>query len=189
MPVESIPAAPRSSFVTAVAWIFIATSAMFLLISFLQNAMVHLLIPMDEMRAQLENEGNAMPRAARWMLEHITWLFAIFAVLSAYSLVTAIGLLRRKNWARISFVVLMLLGIVYQIAGFALQWFMLADMGFVGPDAPPHFVQQFETMRNLMLGFGVLMGLGFGGLCGWLAWKMLQPDIVAEFRPAQSRVG
>ena len=178
----SAPTVPRSSFVTAVAWIFIALAALFLLISLLQNAMVHLLFPMDEMRAQLAREGQAMPSGARWMLEHITWLFAGFTVISAYALAMSIGLLKRRNWARIGFIGLMLFGILYQFAGLALQWFMLADMGLVGRDAPPEFVRQFETMRNLMLAFGVLMGLTFGGLFGWLAWKLMQPQIVAEFR-------
>lgn len=178
----SAPIAPRSSFVTAVAWIFIALSALFLLISLLQNAMVHLLIPMDEMRAQLAQEGQAMPDAARWMLGHITWLFVAFTVVSTWALVVSIGLLRRRNWARIGFIALMLFGILYQFAGLALQWFMMADMGLVGADAPPEFVRQFETMRYLMLAFGVLMGLAFGALFGWLAWKLMQPPIIAEFR-------
>ena len=52
----------------------------------------------------------------------------------------------------------------------------------VGADAPPEFVRQFETMRYLMLAFGVLMGLAFGALFGWLAWKLMQAPIVAEFR-------
>lgn len=183
MSAASAPIAQRSSFVTAVAWIFIALAAMFLLISLLQNAMVHLLFPMDEMRAQLAREGQAMPSGVRWMLEHIAWLFAGFALVSAWALAVSIGLLKRRNWARIGFIALMLFGILYQFAGLALQWSMLADMGLVGANAPPQFAQRFEAMRNLMLGFGVLMGVAFGGLFGWLAWKFMQPAVVAEFRP------
>lgn len=89
---------PRSTFVNAVAWVFIALAGFATLIAILQNIMISIMAPQGAMRG-IEN-AKEIPAFAKFMLSHPQIIFGTFLAVSAGTFISAIGLLKRKNWAR-----------------------------------------------------------------------------------------
>jgi len=95
----------RSSFITILAWILIVMSGFAAFISILQNIMIHTLFPADQMQAAIASTKNSpnIPWFVEFMFNYFRWFVGAFLLLSLSTLVSAIGLLKRKNWARIVF--------------------------------------------------------------------------------------
>ena len=102
-----------SSFVTVVAWIFIAFGGLTTFISLLQNVVINTVFPTEQFRAA--QSGVPMPAAFAWIFDHVRLFFFLFLVVSATTLISAIGLLRRRNWARRAFVGILALGIAWNL--------------------------------------------------------------------------
>jgi hypothetical protein len=98
---------------------------------------------------------------------------------SALTLASSIGLLKRKNWARLIFVGLMALGIVWNLGGIVLQFAMFASMqnGFGHPGMEVFFIA--------MSAVSILFAFGFSGIFGWIAKRLLSPAIAAEFKQCE----
>lgn len=176
---ESTPP-ERSTFVNVLAWIFIVLGGFTTFISILQNVMIRLLFHKEEMTQALQKAENAkqMPAFAVFMFNHIDQFFLIFLVVSATCLVSAIGLLKRKNWARIIFIVLMALGIVWNLGGLAIQFTVFSSMPeMAGKGVPP----EFGYMMIIMKIASVIMVLAFSVLYGWIIKKLTSAPIKAEF--------
>lgn len=170
-----------SSFVTAVAWVFIALCGFTTLISILQNVMVNTLMPLDQMQKAATAPGvPEMPAFFRFMMGNVRLFFASFLVVSAATLGAAVGLLKRKNWARLLFIIILSLGIVWNIGGMALQFFIMQD--FPKPvGASPEFAASLSTMRTVIMVFSALMALAFSALFGWLIKRLAAVEIQREF--------
>jgi hypothetical protein len=130
MNVESGSVAPRSSFVTGLAWIFIVLAGLGTLISVLQNVAFNLMLSSKEILDAMRQARGApgMPPFAFFMFDHIRLLAAVFLVVSTAMLVSAIGLLKRMNWARIVFVGWMMLGAAWNLAGPFIPCFMASSL-------------------------------------------------------------
>src|SRR4030095_1524929 len=105
---QSQPPAERSDFVTVVAWIFIALSGLAALMSVAQYFMAGMMMSPGPMRDTM-NDAQArgdMPPAAAFMFEHFRQLIGAFFLLSLITLVASIGLLKRRDWARLGFILL-----------------------------------------------------------------------------------
>ena len=174
-------AVPRSGFVTALAWSFIILAAFSTIITLLQNIMISVMFPMEEMRAAMREaeKMQPMPPFFRLAFEHFQLLFALALVSSVVTLVASIGLLRRRNWARLVFIVLMLMGVAWNLSGLALPFFV---SDFI-PDVPEHPEIQgsFKLVWNIFMGFTILMCLLFAALFAWLARRLMSDDIRREF--------
>ena len=170
----------RSTFVTTVAWIFIVLAGFATLISILQNIMVNLVFPMEEMNEAMSGAGSRdVPVILRFLLSNIGLVFFCFLVISATTFVSAIGLLKRKNWARILFMILLCLGIAWSIFGVVAQFTMFPSP----PDLPDlEGAAQFNMIFNIMKGFTFLMAVGIGVLFAWIIRKLASPGIRGEFQ-------
>src|SRR5713226_3604903 len=122
------PSPVKSTFVTVVAWVFIVLSGFATFISLMQNLMVRF------MPQQAFNEATAdttfariMPSGPRFMFAHLRLLVLLVLVLCVLMLLSSIGLLRRRNWARLVFIGLLGAGILYNIAGLLLQQSMMSS--------------------------------------------------------------
>jgi len=173
----------RSGFVTGLAWIFIALSGFATLIAVLQNIMVALIFPMDEMRDAVREAGGAasIPVLARFMLENFQLVFASFLVICVTTLVSAIGLLMRKNWARLLFIAILALGILWNAAGVVLPYFIFSSMPPMADNTPPDFAANFDLMWKLITVITTIVALAFAGLFGWLIRKLVSAEIRREF--------
>ena len=84
-------------------------------------------------------------------------------------------MLRRLEWARKLFIALLVLGIASNVAVFFLQEHMTAMVAGSG-DATVDAL--LRTTRIMMGGLLVVLSV----LLGWLAKRLMAPEIVAEFR-------
>lgn len=178
-------ASERSNFVTLLAWVFIVLGGFSSLIGIAQNLMVHLVFPLEDIRAQMATSQSAqhIPAFARFMMQYFEWIFGFILLLSLATFISAVGLLKRREWARLTFIGLMVLGVVWNLAGIFIQQLMMSQMP-IPPDAPLEFRQNFAGIQQIMTMVMAVFGLAFAGLFGWLAWRLRAPQIVAEFRNA-----
>jgi hypothetical protein len=176
----------KSTFVTVLAWIFIILAGFSTLISLLQNIMMQTMFsgPQFTEAMTASNQSKNVPAFAKFMFNNFQLLFAAFLVISAATLISAIGLLKRKNWARLTFVGLMALGIAWNIFGFIMQVSMFYSFPDVPANAPADFQSQFRTMATAIFVFGGLMAVGLSVLFGWLIKRLLSMPIALEFAVA-----
>lgn len=173
----------KSTFVTVLAWIFIVLGGGATAISALQNVMLYAMFPRAEMKAAANFGPGAeqVPAFAKFMFANFELFFLLFFLLSLLSLVAAIGLLKRKNWARFVFIGLMVFGIVWNLGGLVLQQ-MFMSMIPQPSGAPAELQQQLEVMQTIMQIAMLIFALGFSALFGWIIWRLRSPAIAAEFR-------
>jgi len=173
----------RSTFVSVVAWLFIILSGFSSLIALAQNLMLHLAFPLDKMKEQAASQyAQNIPAFARFMVGHFDWFFAAFLLVSLITLIISIGLLKRRNWARLAFISLMIAGILWNIAGIIIQQSIMADMPLPA-NAPAEYRAQAETMHTIITALSVVFAGGAIVLFAWITWKLRSPAIAAEFRP------
>jgi hypothetical protein len=176
---EASDTTPRSGFVTGVAWTFIGLAGFATLIAVLQNIMIGLMFPAEAVRAA-ENAKD-MPAFARVMFSHPQLIFGTFLVVSAATLVSAIGLLKRRNWARLVFIGIMALGILWNAASVAMPFFIFTSIPSMPENTPADFRGNFDLMWKVMTAFTVLMAIAFAGLFGWIIKRLVSRDIKREF--------
>ena len=173
----------RSTFVTVVAWIFIALSGFGALIGVLQNIMVQTIFRSEEFGQAMQTTPGQpdLPPFVSFMFENFQWFFLVALLANVVMLVISIGLLKRRNWARLCFIGLMILSILWQVAGLAIQatMFSFAHDQFAAAQAQgaPDMTLFFVVMGVVC----VVFALAFGALFGWIAWKLASKPIAAEF--------
>lgn len=180
-----VPAATpqKSTFVSILAWVFIVLSAGATAVSALQSLMLYLLFPRAELKAALAAglQAQPLPWAARVMVNHFELFIWGFLVVSVVMLVTAIGLLRRWNWARRIFILLMALGIAWNLVGVFLQYWMFYDVPMPPDMRGGDFSGAMQAMMLAMRIFTVLVAVVMSTVMGWVMWKLTRPAIAAEF--------
>lgn len=107
----------RSLFVTTTAWVFIVLAALGSVFALLQNASVASLMP--GWQAALGRQP--LPLLTGLLFGYLPWVVGTALVLSAATLASAIGLLLRLEWARRTFIGLIVVAIVMNVAGLWLQ--------------------------------------------------------------------
>jgi hypothetical protein len=184
----------RSTFVTVVAWIFIALDGMAAFITLIQYVVFGMVFPVDEIRASMAKVKGGpdikFPDGFAWVFEHLRPMLIVLFVYALLKLVAAIGLLNRRNWARLFFIGILALGIAWSFVGIALQQFLLSSMfAFPAPpNAPKDFNEAIEGMTIVMRVFSAIFAIGFAVLYAWMIKKLMSPEIVAEFRPGGAAI-
>jgi len=184
-----IAAPPRSSFVTVVAWIFIVLSGFSTLIGALQNLMIRSM-PFDQLNSALQDSTAAqLPAPARVIFSHFQLFFLVTFLLSLLMLISSIGLLRRHNWARLAFIGLLVLGIIYLLGGLFLQQSFMSSFNRSFSAAAPQDslfranAQQFESFFTAMRVFMIVFSLGIAGVFGWIVARLASAKVRTEFVP------
>jgi hypothetical protein len=172
----------RSTFVTVVAWIFIAIAGFATFISLLQALMFTFVFPADEfLKGDASREMEEMPAFFRFMIQNMQWFFVMFWSLCVLTLVAAVGLLRRKNWARVIFVGLMAFGILWNLGGIWLQEQMMSSFSKLPAHAPPEMGTGFEAMMVVMRFVWGAFAIGMSILFAWIIKRLISRSIRAEF--------
>src|SRR5579859_6675328 len=154
----------RSTFVTVVGWLFIVFSGLFML-----EALVFMFIPFDKMIPKMPPpQGGPAPDPVLFTsIMHGMWL--VMAAFAAWILLSSIGLVMRKNWARISFLVFMFISEFFCVIYFLIGLFGAIFMPSAGlPGQPPEMA---GIARGMMV-FMLILSLVFGGLYGWIIHKL-----------------
>jgi hypothetical protein len=166
----------QSIFVTVVAWIFIVGSGFTTLISLMQNIMVHLMFKGDGFSEVPQN----VPGPSAFMLENFQFFFLAFFLVSCAVLASSIGLLLRKNWARIIFIIMLSLGVLWSLAGIAFQAVFFSTMPDMAQDSQ---FADFQIMRNIMMWFTAIISITIVALFIWIIKTLLSTPIRKEFKP------
>jgi len=181
--------APRSNFVTVLAWIFIVLSAFCTVMAILQNVMVALVFNRSEVRQAMQvSQAHGAPPFAEFMFGHMQWFFLGFLLFSALLLVTSIGLLKRWNWARLVFIAFMVLSIVWSIGGIGLQAVMLSSMQD-DVSAMPQAPVDFRVFQIVTVSMSALFALAFSVLYAWIIRRLASAPVIAEFKANASDGG
>jgi len=128
-----------------------------------------------------------VPPAVAWMLEQRRLLSLLGLLLSGLFLVSSWGLLRRRDWARWTFIAFLLATALLNFASLALvgQFFDgmvgMFPQEFLDSREGREFMAQMQANRIVSLVTATATALAFAGLHGWLAWKLCTPQVRAEF--------
>lgn len=180
----SATTALRSNFVTVLAWIFIALSGFTTLISIAQNIMIGILFaPAAGAFPTVDPAtGKEFPWVFRFMFQHFQLFFLAFLIVSATTLVASIGLLKRKNWARLLFIAVMGVGIAWNAAGVLVIFPVFSFFSEVADSAKqPGFADQFGLAWKVMAGVNLLFVAAFVWLFGWIIKRLTSESIRREF--------
>jgi len=114
---------PRSTFVTVVAWIFIVAMGTVVCISILQAIIFVFIFPTEAFwsASNMSLDPEQTPAIVLFIARNMLLVFVVFGSVAVVTLVTAIGLLRRKNAARLAFIGLMGLAILCNFGGLWLE--------------------------------------------------------------------
>ena len=179
---EELEPVPRSGFVTGTAGVVIVMAGLATIVSFVQSVAVSVIFP-----AVQQEIPPFAPALTRFMFTYMRELtFAALAV-SAVWLASGVGLLKRRNWARRLFIVLLWLAIIWNIAGLAVQHSVAAFMDAqLGGDmnGPPEQIIRSVLVAVRILAF--VMAAAFCVLFGWLIKRFTSARVRAEFLPPGS---
>jgi hypothetical protein len=169
----------RSTFVTVLAWIAIIFAGFGSFGSLMQNLLFLQVAPMEEMQAAANpDQLQEMPLFARLMFRHFhLYLLGMLAVM-LLMLAAAIGLLKRRNWARKIFMGMMGLGIVFVLLGFGSQLAFDPMRQGVNPEQVP---REVVNMIYMMQVFMFIFVAAVVSLFGWIIKKLASPAVRSEF--------
>ncbi|MFI4921641.1 MAG: hypothetical protein ACHQAZ_08390 [Gammaproteobacteria bacterium] len=154
----------RSKLVTVVGSIFVILSALGLL-----QCLLLMFTPSDKLLEQTQLTAGNPQLDPALMASVLHGVFVFMFVLLLWVLLSSVGLVMRKPWARTSMIVLLGVGIAWNL--------LYVLMGVTGGPA---------GMGAMMQGMGkvlAVMGLVFIGLFGWALYLLTRPKIKAEFLP------
>ena len=172
---------PGSTFVTAVAWTFIVLAGVATFISLLQNVLVNILAPAFETDFARVRGSGQLPWIVAFMFEHVRLLMAIYLLLSTATFVSAIGLLKRQEWARLVFIAMMAIGIALNAAGVALSFAFYSAIPSVPPTTPSPFGDQAKLIVAMIIGINVLFTVGLMALFAWIIKRLISAEVRSEF--------
>jgi len=173
--------ANRSTFVTVIAWIFIAVAGFSTVMGILQNVMVNVVFSTDAFPPGAAGAEQHIPPIALFMFQNMRWFFLALLIASTVTLIAAIGMLLRKNWARRVIIGLLVLAIIWNIGSLVAQHLFISSMPPMQGDVPPDFKNVFDVFRTVITVFSVLIAVVFSVLFGWIIKRLMSPTIRAEF--------
>lgn len=173
----------NSVFVNVVAWISIVINSMALLAAVVLGSFFYMFFSTIDQEQSLDRLPNSEPIFAipEFILGFSEVLLGIILLFAVVPLASSIGLLLRKNWARLLFIVMLGINILYTIIGIAVQLFMHGEFPFFPENAPGmgHEIERmFDTISFVSTAFSIFIA----GLYGWIIWKLSTPPIIYEFK-------
>lgn len=190
---EGSKQARKTSFVTVIAWVFIALATMILMTSVIQFIVVAFLnfgatqsgdvysLVVTELKKGLK-DSNTLELALvafryAWVIVTVIFLYAITL------LWTSIGLLKRREWARKTMIVLLAIAIFYELSDLAWQFYVMnSTMAPLMKEMPG----LGSGIMAIILGIVTIMVLAFCALFVWVIIKLRSERIRQEFATQSS---
>jgi hypothetical protein len=169
----------RSLFVTATAWAFIVLAALATGSALLQNAAVASLVPGVQPLPQ-----QPMPVLTGLLVSYLPWVVGAGLVISLVTLASAIGLLLRLDWARRTFIGLLIVAIVANLLGLWLQHELVqsvVDQTLARTTIPAQALGVFGGFVTAARVLAVLMTLAGCGLLVWIIRRLMSANVRQEF--------
>ena len=168
----------RSLFVTAIAWVFIVLAVLTSMSALVQNAAVASLMP----GVQIATER--MPLLTGLLIGYLPWVVGTGLAMSLATLASAIGLLMRLDWARRSFIGLLVVAIFANLLGLWLQQEVVQSVvsstlsSAAIPQQAMGVFGGFVTAARVM---AVLMTLVGCAVLGGIIGRLMSPSVRQEF--------
>jgi len=164
-----------SSFINVFAWISIISSGFGILVGIMQNVMMHNMMK-DANFEQAINQKENIPPLIKFMFDNFELLVMGTLLITIVVFIASIGLLKRKNWARLFFIVLLIVGIIWTVVGGAMQFSFMDSM--MTTNTPP---PEFQNMQNTMKIIMGIMTVAMLGLYAYLIKRLSSNEIKQEF--------
>jgi hypothetical protein len=143
----------------------------------MQNVMLNFVFPRDTLDRLSTAGTEHMPFWALLLFKHFRLFAFLLLIYAVFMLWASVALLKRQNWARVVFVVLLALSIAVGLLLPFLQGSVLASMPKIEEVDAEAFEQALLIFRGIVLALTVL----FTAIHGWLIYKLCTPQIRAEF--------
>ena len=170
----------KSKFVTYLAWMFIITAGLGTFMAIIQSIVVSLFFPSNEI-SQILNSSEAaeyIPAILPFIVSHIRLFLLVYLLAAGITFIASIGLLMRKNWARIFFVSIMSLGVIGNLAEMFFYGAMMSKMPvFPAELGMPNYQVIFPVLRI----FATIIAIGLIILYAWIIKKLVSKNIKQEF--------
>lgn len=166
------------TFVTVLGWLLICFTAFGVVMSLLQNVMIGAMLP--AMNAQATRGGQMPPE----FLVFFRTVAAFVLIVQGFLLFAAWSFLKRRNWARRTFIVVFVLSAVW--AGFTTL--AALAMGVINPSPNPGMPSSFVGIFRMMGFVFAIVSAAFVVLFVWLVKRLRTADVRAEFRTEHLRV-
>lgn len=163
----------RSIFVNTVAWAGILLAMLSVISSLIHRS-----------SGQLLRDFPAPQSLAYLFDDHLPLLVACVAVLSLATLVAAIGLLLRLNWARIVFIGLLIFAILANLAGLWLQQQVVQTVvshTLASTALPEQALSALGGLATASKILGVFMTAGLCAVLVWIIIRLMSQPVRQEF--------
>ena len=176
----TIANAPKSIFVTVLAWFAIVLGGFCTTISILQNVMIFVMFKGEEVGKDIHDakQYGDMPWFFKWFMLHPQSIFLATLALFSVAFISGIGLLKRKNWARLIFICMSCLGIIWNVLSLVMQSSIIST--FKESSSNVHD-SNFRMMAMVIQIFSVLFAIGFSLLFLWIIRMLTTERIRREF--------
>jgi hypothetical protein len=173
-------AALRSDFVTVTAWVLIVACGSVLAFALLQNLLLLFIGGSD---AQVESVLRELAKKGRPTSE-----FTVFALRNAHAILlsclamslmmfaASVGLLLRKDWARL--VVIGVLGLFIAVCAAMAIWMTYSWLNVARPAVDGLFI---TVITGSITTVNILILSGMGALAGWVARRLASASVAQEF--------
>jgi hypothetical protein len=158
-----------SSFVSVLAWIVMILSGYSTLKALWITVMISTMYPRDLLDAAEKNQDSSSPAA--FMTSHIRLYFGAYLVISAVTFASSVGLLKRRNWARVLLICLMTFFIVFNIGS------VVSHV----PEFSAAFQEPGEYPNAPMIIFSAGMNVAASVLCAWIVKRLTSGALRSEF--------
>ena len=165
----------QSTFVSVLAWIAILFSGLSAVMGWFQTLLISFLVPFPPMTSA---EAQGVPVFVAWVFDNFQLFVVALSVFWSVAFVFSIGLLRRREWARLGITALLaFLAVAAVVVGVA-QNLMMGNFFAGTTELPSDFESGFLAMR---VASGV-MAVAFIAVFAWLALRLNSAQVRAEFR-------
>jgi hypothetical protein len=179
---SELPASP-STFVTVVAWAFIVLGGFAAFAFLMQGLMVSFVLPTEELRALGEGTGKSRSLSAfgRLFAQYPKLFIAASFGMATLTFVSAIGLLKRRNWARLLMIGLLGIGIAWNLGSVLAVFGLFSPLSPLPDSMPADMRQNFERAARLAFVYGAVVSVAIAVLFGWIIKRLVSPKIKREF--------
>jgi hypothetical protein len=177
----------QTSFVSGLAWSFIGLAGISLFLALLQYVLFSRVLPMDIFREMMLDaiKLHLLPQSTMTIVEHIHGITVVMIFTSLLTLVLSIGLLKRKSWARVAFVWLLIVAALVHFAGAFLPFYNLPGVLPAANAIPPELRGIVTIIKSMLSVVSIVMGIAFAGFFAWAAKRLLSAEIKQEFTGPQ----
>jgi len=170
----------KSTFLTVLAWLGIVFFGFAVVMGIAQAFLFRSLFRDPEVWRALADSlpGGPSPEAAMAGAGMTRWMSWVFLAGSMLGLAASIGLLHRRNWARLTVIGFLAVNLIWTLAAIV-GAFLAPDISLVTPPGWPGG-QALAGMMRQMLIFASVAALAVAALCGWLIARLASAPIRAE---------